>query len=146
MPYFVGDILELPVTATQDHTLFNVLNDYSLSFWQQQCELIMETHGLITFIVHPDYIISPRPQAAYKRLLDFLVKLRTERNVWIALPREVDRWWRQRSAMKIIRRNGEFMVDGAGSERARIAYACVEGDRIVYEFSDRAMRVGANPS
>ena len=146
MPYFIGDILELPVTATQDHTLFNVLNDYSLSLWQQQCELIMETHGLITFIVHPDYIISPRPQASYKRLLDFLVKLRTERDVWIALPREVDRWWRQRAAMNIIRHQGQLVVEGAGSERARIAFACLEGDRIVYEFAENPMRFGANPS
>jgi hypothetical protein len=26
MPFFIGDILELPVTTTQDYTLFNILN------------------------------------------------------------------------------------------------------------------------
>ena len=29
MPYFVGDILELPLTTAQDYTLFHILNDYS---------------------------------------------------------------------------------------------------------------------
>src|SRR5207249_4000541 len=31
MPYFVGKILELPVTTTQDYTLFHILNDYSIN-------------------------------------------------------------------------------------------------------------------
>jgi len=30
MPYFVGDILEIPVTTTQDSALFHLLNEYSL--------------------------------------------------------------------------------------------------------------------
>jgi hypothetical protein len=136
MPYFIGDMLELPVTTTQDHTLFNVLNDYSLSLWKQQSELIMEQHGLLGFIVHPDYIISSRPQATYKLLLEYLVQLRAEKNVWIALPGEVDLWWRQRSKMTIVNRQGKLSVEGSGHEKARIAYAWVDGNRIVYELSD----------
>src|SRR6267143_6968134 len=57
MPYFIGDILELPVTTTQDYALFNYLNEYSIDRWKRQIELIMEHHGLINFIVHPDYIM-----------------------------------------------------------------------------------------
>ena len=34
MPYFVGDILELPVTTTQDYALFNYLNEYSIDLWR----------------------------------------------------------------------------------------------------------------
>jgi len=30
MPYFIGTILELPLTATQDYSLFHILNDYTL--------------------------------------------------------------------------------------------------------------------
>ena len=29
LPYFVGDILEIPVTTTQDYMLFHLLGDYS---------------------------------------------------------------------------------------------------------------------
>jgi hypothetical protein len=143
MPYFIGDMLELPVTTTQDHTLFNVMKDYSLSLWRQQTELIMEQHGLIGFIVHPDYIIPSRPLTAYKQLLEFLTKLRAEKNVWIALPGEVDQWWRQRAQMNLTSRDGTLVVEGPGHERARIAYACVERGRITYEFSENLLRVGS---
>ena len=69
MPYFVGKILELPVTTTQDYTLFNILNDYSIDLWKKQIDLIMEKHGLISFIVHPDYVNGPRERAVYETLL-----------------------------------------------------------------------------
>jgi hypothetical protein len=38
MPYFVGGLVELPVTTTQDHTLFNVMSDFSTSLWEQQIQ------------------------------------------------------------------------------------------------------------
>src|SRR5205085_12314007 len=69
MPYFIGNILELPVTTTQDYTLFNILNDCSIELWKQQMEIIMEKHGLISFIVHPDYIIKPQQRRIYEALL-----------------------------------------------------------------------------
>ena len=36
MPYFVGDILELPLTTIQDYSLFYILNDYSTTLWKEQ--------------------------------------------------------------------------------------------------------------
>ena len=59
MPYFLGNILELPVTTIQDYTLFNILNDYSINIWKSQIDLIMEKYGFMSFIVHPDYIMKP---------------------------------------------------------------------------------------
>ena len=56
MPYFVGRTLELPLTTTQDYTLFHILGDYSISLWEQQVDLILRRNGLISFLVHPDYI------------------------------------------------------------------------------------------
>ena len=38
MPYFLGNLLELPVTTTQDYCLFNILNDYSINLWERQIE------------------------------------------------------------------------------------------------------------
>ena len=72
MPYFVGDILELPVTTTQDYALFNYLNEYSIDLWKRQIKLIMEQHGLASFIVHPDYITKSREWNVYKSLLAYL--------------------------------------------------------------------------
>ena len=36
MPYFIGKIVELPLTCTQDYTLFNILEDYSIELWKKQ--------------------------------------------------------------------------------------------------------------
>ena len=131
MPYFVGDILELPVTTTQDYALFNYLNEFSIDLWKRQIELIMEQHGLASFIVHPDYIAKPREWNVYKSLLAHLVKLRDEKKLWMPLSGEVDRWWRQRAEMKIVDDRDGIRIEGAGSERAHIAYASENDGRLV---------------
>jgi hypothetical protein len=131
MPYFLGDILELPVTTTQDYTLFNILNDYSIDLWKRQIELIMAKHGLMSFIVHPDYIIEPRERRIYEALLDHLAHLKEEKNVWITTPGEVNRWWRQRAEMKLVEHGESWKIEGLGKERARIAYATEDEGRLV---------------
>jgi hypothetical protein len=134
MPYFVGDILELPVTTTQDYALFNYLNEYSIDLWKRQIELIMEKHGLINFIVHPDYIEEPRECNVFKDLLAHLAKLRDEKKLWIPLPGEVDRWWRQRAKMTIVEDQHGVRIEGEGSERARVAYASEKDGKLAFEF------------
>ena len=49
MPYFVGNILELPLTTSQDYSLFHILNDYSIELWKEQIELIHKRNGLDQF-------------------------------------------------------------------------------------------------
>jgi hypothetical protein len=134
MPYFLGKILELPVTTTQDYTLFNILNDYSIDLWKQQIDLIMKQNGLVSTIVHPDYILKSREQDTYRALLTHLVQLRTERCLWIATPGEVDRWWRQRAGMKLVESGGAWTIEGAGKERARIAYATEQDGELRFTF------------
>jgi hypothetical protein len=132
MPYFVEKILELPVTTTQDYTLFHILNDYSINLWQKQIDLIMEKHGLISFIVHPDYIGAERERNIYQALLNHLANLRKERALWITTPGEVNRWWRQRAEMKLVEDRHGLRIEGDGNERARIAYASENDGRIAY--------------
>jgi len=134
MPYFIGDILELPVTTTQDYALFNYLNEYSIDLWKRQIELIMEQHGLINFIIHPDYITKSREWEVYKSLLTHLAQLRDEKKLWIPLPGEVDRWWRQRAKMTIVEDDHGVRIEGEGSERARVAYASEVDGKLVYSF------------
>lgn len=136
MPYFLpSGMLELPVTMIQDYSLFHILKNYSLSLWAQQIKIILEGHGLMNFIVHPDYLLEERALGVYQALLDSLVQLRAERGVWIALPGEVNRWWRERSAMQLVADGPGWRIEGAGSERARVAYARVDGERLVYELA-----------
>ena len=75
MPYFVGDILEIPVTTTQDYMLFHLLSDYSLDLWRTQTEAILKKNGLVSFIIHPDYVIEKRARDVYRGLLGLLASL-----------------------------------------------------------------------
>ena len=137
MPYFIGDILELPVTTTQDYSLFHILNDHSLDLWKRQTDLIMQKHGLMNFIVHPDYIVETEEKSTYEALLGYLAHLRSDENVWIPLPREVNRWWRDRAQMRLVETGDGWQIEGQGCERARVAYASEQDGRLVYSWEPR---------
>ena len=134
MPYFIGKILELPVTTTQDYSLFYILKQYSIDHWRRQISQIMEKHGLASFIVHPDYVLESRTRESYKSLLTHLVDLRSERKIWIALPGEINQWWRARSQMKLVRHGNNWVIEGPENDQARVAYAVLDGGRLVYEL------------
>lgn len=123
MPFFIGKLVELPVTTIQDYSLFHILRDYGIDLWKTQIELIMEKHGLLSFIIHPDYVTAAPERKVFEALLSHLAGLRRDRGVWIATPREVNCWWRQRAEMKIVEDIEGIRIEGSGSERARIAYA-----------------------
>ena len=131
-PYFVGKVLELPLTTIQDYSLFHILCDYSVDLWKRQIELIRDGHGLISFIVHPDYILNERSQSVYKMLLAHLSAMRKDGKIWIALAGDINRWWRARAEMKLVMEEGRWVIKGRGRERARIGFAGIENDRIVY--------------
>ena len=141
MPYFIGDVLELPLTTTQDYSLFHIIGDYSLTLWTRQIEAIVAKHGLLTFLAHPDYLAEPRARRTYVELLTHLSHLRGELNLWCALPGEVDRWWRSRRAMKLVRAGESWRVVGPESSRARVAWASLDADgRVVYRLGHEGRR------
>ena len=133
LPYFVGGILEIPVTTTQDYMLFHLLGDYSLDLWKAQIRGILEKNGLISFIVHPDYIIEQRAMRVYRDLLSFLRRSCETERIWFTLPSEIDRWWRQRDRLQLVKQGGSWKVVGDGCERATIAFARLVGDALKYE-------------
>lgn len=133
MPYFIGKILELPVTTAQDYSLFHILGDYSIDIWKQQIRLILERHGLISFITHPDYLREKRARGCYLELLSYLARLRDEKKLWFTLPTEVNNWWRKRSQMSLVPDGEKWQIEGPDSERARVAYARLRGDHLEYD-------------
>ena len=135
LPYFIGDIVELPLTCTQDYTLLQIMGDYSIDLWKRQIDIIRQSYGLISFIVHPDYVIKDKAQAIYKSLLNHLRELCSTGAMWSPLPREVASWWRQRAEMTLSFEGGRWTVNGPSKERARVAFAKLDGDSVVYEFS-----------
>ena len=137
-PYFIGKILEIPVVATQDYTLFHILRQYSMELWEREIQLILDQNGLISFIVHPDYLLEKRARDVYIALLDRLSHARRDAGMWIPLPRELNQWWRNRSQMRLLRNGSAWTIEGPGKHRARIAYATLQGDRLVYSLDHPA--------
>lgn len=138
MPYFVGNILELPLTTTQDYSLFYILNDRSIDLWKTQLELIRRKNGLMSFIAHPDYLISSRNRKVYESLLAHLQQIVAREKIWSALPGDVDRWWRARAHMQLVPCESGWEITGPEKERARVAYAVLDGDRVTYEIAGPA--------
>jgi hypothetical protein len=137
MPYFIGKILELPLTTIQDYSLFHILGDYSIELWKKQITLILEENGLLSFNIHPDYVIPHKARGIYMKLLEYLSALRSKTSLWMALPGQVDRWWRERTEMKLVSQGNTWVIEGSGKERARIAYAVMEGDAVRYSFQEK---------
>lgn len=134
-PWFNGNVLEIPLTMIQDYALFHFLNRYSLDLWKQQLKLIVEANGMASFIVHPDYIQEKRARSVYRDLLTCLRELREESNLWVAVPGEINRWWRARHQMRLVQNGNQWQIVGEGNQRARLAFARIENDRIVYSVS-----------
>jgi hypothetical protein len=143
MPYFAGKILEIPLTACQDYSMFNILQNYAIDLWKKQIGLIQGRHGLMSFLAHPDWLIDRRARKVYESLLAYLRRVVDRDKIWVTLPGEVDRWWRARAEMRLVQKGDHWKIEGPESHRARIAYASRKGDRFVYLIDER--KVGTVP-
>jgi len=96
-PFFIGEVLEMPYTLPQDHTLFTLLGQRDSRTWMEQMQRVKQSFGLIQCLSHPDdaYLADRRHETIYR---EFLEALRSQDDVWHALPREVSSWWRARAA------------------------------------------------
>jgi hypothetical protein len=137
MPFFIGDILELPVTTIQDYTLFHLLHERSIDLWKEQLQIILSENGLASFIVHPDYVIEPEFRSVYRNLLGYLREFRERENIWTARPSQIDHWWRKRNSMSVVQDGETFRIEGEGSERAVLAFAKNVNGELVYEIEGR---------
>jgi peptidoglycan/xylan/chitin deacetylase (PgdA/CDA1 family) len=115
LPYFLGDLVELPITLPHDFTLFEILREPSIRIWREKASWIAERGGLVNVLVHPDYLTAKRLRQ-YEELLDFLASLE---GGWHALPRDVAHWWRRRAALEA--RSGDH--DGLPGEALTAAGA-----------------------
>lgn len=133
-PFFNGNMIELPVTMSQDYTIINILKDYSIELWKKQIALIRQKHGLMQMIVHPDYILNEAARRVCADLLGYLSDLRAKGETWIALPGEVAAWWRLRSQMQLVHDEKSWKIEGEGCESASVAYATLVDGQLSYEF------------
>ena len=126
LPYFLEDLVELPITLVQDHTLWEILRADSIEQWTRKSDWIIEHRGLINLITHPDYLDTPPRLRMYEEFLEYLA---AQEGGWYALPRDVAQWWRMRSEMRVV---GD-RVEGPGAERACVAWARIDGDAVVVD-------------
>jgi peptidoglycan/xylan/chitin deacetylase (PgdA/CDA1 family) len=119
-PFFISDMIELPYTLAQDHTLVHVLRRDPLAVWTEKMRWICSLGGMILVLTHPDYCGMPPNLSKYEQLL---TRLRAIQDSWCALPSEVARWWRQRSALNLFIDNGAPVIQGsaAGAVAVRLS-------------------------
>jgi hypothetical protein len=134
-PYFIDNIVELPLTMIQDYSLIHILGEYSLALWEAQMSIVLKLHGLASFIVHPDYLLEAKAVKTYRQLLAYLAELKRTRGLWAARPDEVNAWWRKRNSMSVVNRGGRWSVEGDGMEHARLAFASLKNGKLVYTIS-----------
>jgi hypothetical protein len=118
-PFFVGDVVELPYTLPQDHTLLTLLGHRTPALWIETAGEIERRHGLIHCISHPDpgYLGDRSKRDVYS---EFLRAMAERKSVWHATPAEVARWWRRRDAGDAAEQTGEALVVSNGSSAADV--------------------------
>jgi peptidoglycan/xylan/chitin deacetylase (PgdA/CDA1 family) len=131
LPFFLGSVVELPMTLVQDHTLFEILRERDIALWRHKAEWIARHGGLVTVLVHPDYMLGRERLSRYEELLAFL---RSLPGGWHALPRDVARWWRRRAALDDRLRGGEPISERTLADAgASVAWAHERNGEIVID-------------
>ncbi len=117
-PFFLDDVVELPYTLPQDHTLMHVLRRDLLPTWIRKVRWIASLGGMILTLVHPDYCGEGRYLQTYEKLLEYLAGID---KAWRALPSEVAQWWRRRAGAQLHVIDGRPMVNvGCGTIAPRL--------------------------
>jgi peptidoglycan/xylan/chitin deacetylase (PgdA/CDA1 family) len=127
-PFLLGDLVELPITLVQDHTMWEILQRDSIDLWVRKSDWIARNHGLINLIVHPDYVVRPDRLDLYDRYLGYLRALVDDHAGWHVLPRDVARWWKRRAELTVDDRDGVPEIVPATSERPKPSVAWVRDD------------------
>jgi hypothetical protein len=116
LPFFNGQMVELPITLPQDHTLFVILRRDDAA-WRTKADLLRSRGGMALADIHPDYMRTTDRLDAYRRLLD---AFRDDPTAWKALPREVSDWWRRRAATSLRPTRQGWLPVGPGAREAAI--------------------------
>ena len=132
-PFFIGNLVELPITMPQDHTLFEILGHNDISIWKEKADWIERNGGLVLVNVHPDYMVSDERLRLYKNLL---IHMTEKSNMYQALPRDIAAWWRDRNSSRLRKNDGEYVVAGSVSARSSIIKTTIENGTLNDTFVD----------
>jgi hypothetical protein len=119
LPYLIEDLVELPITLTQDHTVFDLLRHRDETLWVEKARFLRKRGGMALMLTHPDYLGNPYLLESYRR---FLAEFAADSTAWKALPRDVSDWWRRRSNSRLEEVGGEWCVVGPARSEARVEF------------------------
>jgi peptidoglycan/xylan/chitin deacetylase (PgdA/CDA1 family) len=94
VPFFNGDLVELPITVPQDHTVFEILGYEDEAVWLEKIEFLRARGRMALLLTHPDYL--PEGGCAFRAYERVLARYADDATAWRALPRDVAAWWRAR--------------------------------------------------
>lgn len=117
LPFSNEEMVELPLTMPQDHTMFVILRHGDETAWVEKAERLRSRDGMALIDTHPDYMRDERIMAAYGRLLE---RYAADETAWKPLPRDVSAWWRRRAASRIEYTGTDWIVTGPAAAEARI--------------------------
>jgi peptidoglycan/xylan/chitin deacetylase (PgdA/CDA1 family) len=123
LPFFVGDVVELPITLPMDHTLFELLGQRDASAWLEKCAFLRARGALAVLLTHPDYLLEDDLLAVYER---FVAEVAADASAWHALPRDVSRWWRQRAASRLVESGQGWAIEGPAEGRGEVRLGAPE--------------------
>ena len=123
-PFFIGSLVEIPITLPQDHTMFVVLDEADGTMWHDKSEVIRERGGMVHMLTHPDYLDEPARLDAYR---EFLQRHRDDATAWKALPRDVSDWWRRRAASHLERSGDGWRIVGPAANDGTVMFVDPEG-------------------
>ena len=110
-------IVEIPMTAQQDHTLFELLGHQHIDVWLETIHLVRERGGVLVLTVHPDYMTSAARLDLYRAVLR---RLTEDEQGWKALPSDVCDWWRRRSKSEIRDQGNRLEIYGPARDDAAV--------------------------
>lgn len=100
-PYFIGELLELPLTLPQDAVLMAMgyRGDEIHRIWRDKVDWIKARGGLALASTHPEpqFGASPPVLQAYDQLVSQLV---SDGEAWLATPAQVAAWWLERGEVQ----------------------------------------------
>ncbi len=127
LPLMNGQVVELPITLAQDHTLFVILRRRDAKVWLDKAEALRRRGGMALVLTHPDYVrLGPVPEA-YDALL---ARYADDPSAWRALPGEVSRWWRRRAESRLEPTSDGWEVVGPAAGEATIRFTDKPQERV----------------
>jgi hypothetical protein len=117
-PFFVSEVLEIPVSLPQDHQLIRVsglATSEAVDELFRVSRWIRGVGGACVLLVHPDYEFGqPENMEEYYRLLE---KFKSDPECEILTLGELAEWWTHRANSRIETRNGHVSIQYGDEDR-----------------------------